>query len=105
MTPITFSVLGAAACAFLTYVLVQFKRVVLNARRTSGSEPGLTAANSLSNESAWVLATTSGPGTGGQQAKNEAAQRKEILTCAIFGVVGLLAPFFFAMLFARLWSR
>jgi len=105
MTPLTFSVLAGAACAFLTYVLVQFKRVVLNARMTPRTEPNLTAANSRSSESALVLATTSGPGTGEQHAKNEAAQRKEILTCAIFGVVGLLAPFFFVVLLTRLWLR
>jgi hypothetical protein len=52
-----------------------------------------------------MLATMSCPGSGEQQAENEATQRKEILTCGILGAVGLLAPFFFAMLLTRLWPR
>lgn len=105
MNPLTFSLLGGAACALLTYVLVQFNRVLLHARRSSGGEPSLTAANSRCIESALRLEKMSCPGSGEQQPEDKAAKRKEILTCAILGVVGLLAPFFFVMLLTRLWPQ
>jgi hypothetical protein len=105
MNPLTFSALGGAACAFVTYVLVQFNRVSLRERRMTGSEPNLTATNSCCIESATTAARMSSPGRGMQQIKNEAVMRKEILTCAILGVVGLLAPFIFVMVLGSLWPR
>ena len=105
MIPLTFSILGGAAGAFLTYVLVQFTRVFLQASKSSGGEADLTAVNSGCIESGMKLARMSSPGGGGQPAKNEAVMRKEILTCAILGAVGLLAPFVFVMLLNSLWPH
>jgi len=42
MVAITFSALGIVACAFLIYVLVQFRRELLNGNKSFAGEPRLT---------------------------------------------------------------
>jgi len=42
MVAITFSVLSVVACAFLSYVLVQFRRELLEMKKGSAGEPRLT---------------------------------------------------------------
>ena len=102
MNLMTFNVLSGAAGAFVTYVLIQFTRVFLRARRSFGSEPGLASANAPCMESAWKLAYVPSRGSAGPQAKHELVMRKETLTCAILGAVGLLAPYVSVALFSLL---
>lgn len=105
MIPLTFSILSGSACTFLVYVLVQFNREFRHATRFSAGKPILTAADSRRFEPALKVAGMSSRASGGQQAKNEAVMRKEILTSAVLGVIGLLAPFFFVMLLSSPWRH
>ena len=98
MVPMTFSLLGVAACAFLIYVFAQFRRELLHLRKSSVGEPKLTWVDVRRTEAALMLAKMSSHADAGQRAKNEAVMRKELLTSAIVGLVGLLAPFIFVML-------
>lgn len=106
MVPITFSVLGVAACAFLTYVFVQFRRELLNGRRNPAGQAKLTGADIYRIEAALMLARPSSNAHGRPKANVQAAMRKQLVTSAIFGVVGLLAPFIFLVLLnSDAWSR
>lgn len=98
MVPITFSLLSAAACAFLIYVFAQFRRALLHLRKGSAGEPELTEVDVRRTEAALMSARMTSHANGRQRAKNEAITRKEMLTSAIIGLVGLLAPFIFVML-------
>jgi hypothetical protein len=105
MVPITFSVLSAVACAFLIYVLAQFRREFVHARKRSAGETRLTEADVCHIEAALKSARKSSRAGAGQQAKDEAVMRKEILTSAVLGLAGLLAPFIFVMLLNSPWLR
>jgi hypothetical protein len=70
MVPIIFGILGVAACAFLTYVFVQFRHELLNVRRNPG-DTVLTAAEIYRMEAAWKLASMS-PHAGRRQPKKAA---------------------------------
>ena len=98
MFPIVCSMLGVAACTFLIYVFVQFRRELLRGRKSSAGESGLTDVDVRRIEAALMLARMSSHAGVGQRAKNEAVMRKEILTSAVIGLVGVLAPFIFVML-------
>ena len=98
MFPIVFSMLGVSACTFLIYVLVRFRRELLRGRKNSVGESRLTEVDVRRIEAALMLARMSSHAGVGQQAKNEAVMRKEILTSAVIGLVGVLAPFIFVML-------
>lgn len=98
MIPLTFGILGAIACTFLTYVFVQFRRELLHVRASSAPKAGLTLTGSFSRAPVFELASTPRRISGKQQTKDEAVMRKEILTSALLGAIGLLAPFIFVML-------
>jgi hypothetical protein len=105
MTAIAFSILSVSACAFLIYVFVQFRRELLHVRTGSAGEPRLTRGDIYRIEAAWKLASMSYRGEG-QRTKHEAVLRKEMLTAAICGLVGLFAPFIFVVLLnSNAWSR
>lgn len=73
MVPITFSLLGVAACAFLIYVFAQFRHELLHLRKSSVGEPELTEVDVRRIEAALILARMSAVG---RHAKSEAAIRK-----------------------------
>jgi hypothetical protein len=98
MVPIAFGMLGVVACTVLIYVLVQFRRELLRGRKSSGGESSLTEVDVRRIEAALMLARMSSHAGVGQQAKNEAVMRKELLTSGVIGLVGVLAPFIFVML-------
>jgi hypothetical protein len=98
MAPIIFSILSVAACTFLAYVFMQFRRELLHMRKSSGREPRLTEADVRRIEAALMLTRMSSHASGAQRATKEAVMRKEMLTSAIAGLVGLLAPFIFVLL-------
>ena len=97
MIPLTFGILGAISCTFLTYVFVQFRRELLHARTPSAPKAGLHLTGSHSGAPAFKLARTPRRIGEKQQTKGEAVMRKEILASAIIGAIGLLAPFIFVM--------
>ena len=105
MNLVTFNVLSGVAGAFVTYVLVQFTRAFSRARRSLGRELSLASANSPRLESNWKLAHVPSRGNAGPQAKHELVMRKETLTCAILGAVGLLAPYVSVALLSLLRSH
>jgi hypothetical protein len=105
MIPLTFSIFGAAACTILAYVLVQFRQEFLHIRASSAVKASLNHANSRYRASALKLARSPRLVSGGQQTKDEALMRKEILASAILGALGLLAPFIFVMLLSLSWRR
>jgi hypothetical protein len=82
MVPITFSILCGAACTFLFYVLLQFRRELLHMRKSSDGEPRLTAVNVRHIEATLKLAPRSCYANVGQRAKNKTSRRKEVLTGA-----------------------
>ena len=59
MVPIIFSVLGVAACAFLAYVFMRFRRELLRMRQSPAEDTILTAADVYRMEAAWKLASMS----------------------------------------------
>jgi len=81
MFPIVFSMLGVAACTFLIYVFVQFRRELLRGRKSSAGESSLTEVDVRRFEAALMLARMTSHAGVGQQAKNEAVMRKEIRFC------------------------
>jgi hypothetical protein len=95
---ITFSILSVAACSFLAYVFMQFRRELLHLRKSSAGEPRLTEADVRCIEAALMLATMSSHAIGLQRATKEAVTRKEMLTGVVVVLVGLLAPFIFVLL-------
>lgn len=98
MIPITFSILSVAACTFLGYVFMQFRRELLHVRKSSAGEPRFTEADVKRIEAGLMLARMSSHASGAQRATKEAVTRKEMLTSAILGLVGFLAPFIFVLL-------
>ena len=98
MVPIIFGVLCVAACAFLIYVLAQFRREFLQLRKSSAGNTRLSEANLGRIEAALKLARAHSYAGEGQQAKHEAVMRKEMLASVFMGLAGLLAPFIFVML-------
>jgi len=105
MVPIVFTILSAAACAFLIYVLAQFHRDLMRVRKNSAGATGLTPANVYHIEAALNSAREFSRAGEGQRTKNEAVMRKEVVTGAVVGLVGLLAPFIFVMLLHSSWLR
>ena len=105
MVPITFSLLAVAACAFLIYVFAQFRRELLNVRKCPVGEPNLTEVDVRRTEAALMFERLSSHADGTQRTKTEAVMRKEMLTIAIIGLVGLLAPFIFVMLLNSPWRH
>jgi hypothetical protein len=103
MVAITFSAISAAACGFLIYVLVHFNREYARLTRNSARDFARTEADLRRAVHAIGVAKRSRFAGEGQQAKTEAVQRKEILTSALVGLFGLLAPFLFVMLLNS-WS-
>lgn len=71
MIPIIFGVLGTAACAFLVYVFVQFRREYL--KHNSVDETILTPAEIYRMEASWELARMSSRTRRRPPAKKEAA--------------------------------
>jgi hypothetical protein len=59
MISIIFSMLGVAACAFLAYVFMQFRRELLRMRKNPAEDTMLTAADIYRMEAAWKLASIS----------------------------------------------
>ena len=105
MIPLTFSILSAAACAFLIYVLLQFRREFLSARRGSAGKPTLAVANPRHSGFEFELTGTSCSAYGGRLVKDEVVMRKEILTGVVIGVVGLVAPFVIVLLLSSRWGH
>ena len=104
MIPLTFTILGAAASIFLTYVFLQFRRELLQLRSSSALHASLKRGH-LREASTWKLARSTGLVSGGQQTKDEVVMRKEILVSATFGAIGLLAPFIFVTLLSLFERR
>jgi hypothetical protein len=102
MVPITFSLLAVAACAFLIYVFAQFRRELLNC---PVGGPNLTEVDVRRTEAALMFERLSSHADGTHWTKTEAVMRKEMLTIAIIGLVGLLAPFIFVMLLNSPWRH
>jgi len=98
MEAIIFSLLSAAACAFLIYVFANFHREIVHLEKKSAGESHLTYIGSRVPEPALPRVRHSFHVGQGQQKKIEALMRKEILIAGIAGVFGLLAPFILLML-------
>lgn len=98
MVPIIFGVLVAAACAFLTYVLLQFRREFLNVKKNFTEDVPLMQADIYRIEAAWKLASMPLGAGGKEPTKSGAVMQKEIVTSAIVGLVALVAPFVFVVL-------
>jgi hypothetical protein len=98
MVAITFSMLSAAACGFLIYVFVHFHREFVSGKRTLAVNSRLAESDIHRVLHAAISAKRSRFTAEGQQAKIEAVMRKEMLTSAVLGLLGLLAPFIFVML-------
>jgi hypothetical protein len=71
MVPIILSMLGVAACAFLAYVFMQFRRELLRMRKSPAEDTMLTAADIYRMEAAWKLARMSS-----HEVRKHAAKRK-----------------------------
>jgi len=98
MVPFVFSMLGLAACTFLMYVLVQFRRELLYVKRDFAGEPKLTEVDVRRIEAALISDGKPSHAGEGQQTKTEAVMRREMLISGILGLFGLLAPFILVML-------
>ena len=98
MVPIAFTIVSAAACAFLLYVLAQFRRESLHPERVSARPAILTQADITRIEAAWRSARESSRASEGEQTRDEAVMRKEVLTSAFLGLVALLSPFILVLL-------
>ncbi len=59
MVSIIFSMFGGAACAFLGYVFMQFRRELLQMRKSPAKDTMLTPADIYRMEAAWKLASMS----------------------------------------------
>jgi len=105
MVPIAFSILSAAACVFLVYVLAQFHRELARVRKSSAGAARLAQTGRRHIEVALRSAREFSRGGEWQRTKNEAVMRKEVVTSAIVGLVGLLAPFIFVLLLNSPWLR
>ena len=99
MIPVTFSILGLAACGFLIYAFAQFHRELLHLRHSPVRVLNLTEVDVRRTEAVLILERLTSHTRGIQRAKNKTVTRKEMLTSAVIGLVGLLAPFIFVMLF------
>ena len=98
MEAIVFSVLGAAACGFLIYVFAQFHRELVRFRTGSAGDSHLIYLGASEPEPNSSLVTPYPQAGEKQQAKTEAAVRREMLINGILAMVGLLAPLVFIML-------
>ncbi|MGD1210266.1 MAG: hypothetical protein ABR973_02765 [Candidatus Acidiferrales bacterium] len=98
MEPITFSVLGVVACAFLIYVLVRFHRQFASTGKRYHRHSKLPAVALLRVERALQSTRLSLYAGKGQPTRTEAVLRPEILISEIVGLFGLLAVFIFVML-------
>ena len=105
MVPIVFSILSSAACAFLIYVLAQFRREFVYLNKGFAEARRLSQVDVGHFEAALKLARKSSRAGGEQRAEYEAVMRKEVVTGALIGLVGLLAPFIFVMLLNSPWLR
>jgi hypothetical protein len=101
MVPIAFTIVSAAACAFLLYVLAQFRRESLHPERVSARPAILTQADITRIEAASRPARESSRAPEGERTRNEAVMRKEVLTSAFLGLVALLSPFILVLLLHR----
>jgi hypothetical protein len=98
MVAITFSVLSAAACAFLIYVLVHFHLESANAGKREHRDSKVPPVHLLRVERALRSARASLYAGGGQRMRTEAVMRRETLISGIVGLFGLLALFVLVML-------
>jgi hypothetical protein len=71
MVPITFSILGLAACAFLIYVFAQFQRELLHVRKSPVGELNLTEVDVRRTEAALMLERLASHANGTQRATNK----------------------------------
>lgn len=105
MMLLTFALLCGGACGFLLYALFQFRREYLDLKRFHAGKADLVPETSplfrpRTEPAVWV-----NPASEERLAKREVVMRKGVLTGLFIGAVGLLAPFFFALLLNSPWHR
>lgn len=105
MVPVAFTILSAAATAFLTYVFAQFRRELAHLRRRTAGGAVPTRAKVLQIEAALKTARVSCHARDGQRTEHEAVMRKEVLAGAVVGLAALFAPFIFVLLLHSPWLR
>jgi hypothetical protein len=98
MAAVTFGVLSAVACGFLTYVLAHFRREPANARKTGRHDSEPAQVPLVRVERALRSARASRYVNREQQTRAEAVLRRETLISGIVGLFGLLALFVLVML-------
>jgi len=100
MEPVVFAVLSLAACAFLTYVFLNFRRELAEASKKIPRHAKSYPAHLDRVERALQSARESLYGTREQRerARTAAAMRRETLISGIIGLLGILALFVVVML-------
>jgi len=98
MVAITFGVLSVSACAFLIYVLAQFHRELVTARKGRQGHSKLSDVALLRVERALQSTKASLYAGKGQQTTTGAVRRREILIGEFVGLFGLVALFVCVML-------
>jgi hypothetical protein len=101
MVPVIFSILSVAACTFLIYVLVQFRRAMLDGRHGFARGHVLQEVDVRRTEAVLMSARRS------SHANRTTRAHKQAVISAVIGIAGLLAPFIFVILLSlsNRWHR